>query len=102
MEKNKFYSVEKEINGKKYVAQFSGVSTAVKAVDSSYIEGSSNTSTEKLGSFILKHIVVDPAGLTIDDFETLDEFNEVVSWARDVMYGKFRNEADVRAGRAKG
>lgn len=101
MEKNKFYTAEKEINGKKYVAQFSGVSTAVKAVDSSYIDGSSNTSTEKLGGFILKNIIVEPAGLTIDDFDTLEEFNEVVSWARDVMYGKFRNDSNDRAGKAK-
>ena len=37
MDKNKFYTVKKEINGKEYVAQFAGVSTAVRAIDSSYI-----------------------------------------------------------------
>ena len=46
MNKN-FYTVKKVIRGKEYVAQFSGVSTAVKAIDSSYIEGTSNTRTEQ-------------------------------------------------------
>lgn len=99
MNKNKFYTVEKEFNGKKYVAQFSGVSTAIRAVDSSYIEGSSNTSTEKLGQYILNNVIVEPNGLTADDFDTIEDYNAVTLWARDVMYGKFRNTSDT--GKAK-
>lgn len=102
MEKNRFYTVEKEFNGKVYKAQFSGVSAAIRAIDSSYIEGSSNTSTEKLGQYILSNIIVEPKGLTADDFETLDEFNEVTTWGRNVMYGKFRNPSDTGTGKAKG
>ena len=49
MDKSKFYTVEKEINGTKYVAQFSGLSVAVRGVDSSYIDGTTTTRTEKLG-----------------------------------------------------
>lgn len=101
MNKSKFYTAEKEINGKKYVAQFSGVSTAIRAIDSSYIEGSNVTSSEKLGEYILKHIIVEPAGLTLDDFDTLEEFNDVVGWGRDVMYGKFRSNADSETGKEK-
>lgn len=102
MDKNKFYTVKKEINGKEYVAQFAGVSTAVRAIDSSYIDGTSTTSTEKLGQYILDNIIVEPKGLTADSFETLEEYNEVTTWGRDVMYGKFRNGADVGVGKAKG
>lgn len=102
MDKNKFYTVEKVFNGKKYVAQFSGVSTAVRAIDSSYIEGTSTTSTEKLGQYILDNIIVEPKGLTADSFETLEEYNEVTTWGRDVMYGKFRNRPDAGTGKAKG
>ena len=40
----KFYTVEREINGVNYKAQFSGISAALNAVDNSYIEGSNNTS----------------------------------------------------------
>lgn len=102
MEKTKFYTVEKEFNGTKYVAQFSGVSTAVRAIDSSYIEGTNVTSTEKLGQYILDHIVVEPKGLTADAFETLEDYNAVTTWARDVMYGKFRDAANTGTGKAKG
>lgn len=101
MDRSKFYTVEKEFNGKKYVAQFSGLSAAVKGIDSTYIEGSSTTSTEKLGMYILNNIIVEPKGLTIDDFESLDDFNAVTSWGRDVMYGRFRNKADAGAGKTK-
>lgn len=102
MEKNKFYTVQKTFGGKEYTAQFSGISLAVRAVDSSYIDGSSNTSTEKLGQYILDHVIVEPKGLTADDFETMEEYNEVTTWGRDVMYGKFRPSADAGAGKAKG
>lgn len=101
MDKNKFYTVKKEINGKEYVAQFAGVSTAVRAIDSSYIDGTSTTSTEKLGQYILDNIIVEPKGLTADSFETLEEYNEVTTWGRDVMYGKFRNRSDAGAGKTK-
>lgn len=102
MDNKKFYTVEKEINGKKYTAQFSGISTAIRAIDSSYLDGSGNTSTEKLGQYIMNNIIVEPKGLTADDFETMEDYNAVTTWGRDVMYGKFRNGADTGAGKAKG
>ena len=45
---SKFYTRTKEINGKKYTAQFNGLSAAIQAIDNSYIDGSQNTSIEKL------------------------------------------------------
>lgn len=102
MDKSKFYTVEKEIEGKKYVAQFSGVSAAVRAIDNSYIDGTNTTSTEKLGQYILDNIIVDPKGMTADDFDTLEEYNAVTTWGRDVMYGKFRNGTDAPKTKAAG
>lgn len=90
----KIYEVTKEINGKKYTAQFSGISTALKAVDSSYIEGSQNTSVEKMSEFLFDKVIIEPQGLTPDSFDDMDEFNEVVTFAREVMQGKFRSSAD--------
>lgn len=97
----KFYTVEKEINGKKYVCQYSGISTALKAVDSSYIDGTQNTSVEKMAKYLFEHIVVEPKGLTPDDFESMDEFNEVIAFAREVMQGEFRNQKDEKPTKAK-
>lgn len=100
MANNKFYTVEKEIAGTKYVAQFNGLSCALKAVDQSYIEGTQNTSVEKMADYIFKNVIVEPKGLTIDDFEDLDVFNEVTTFGREVMQGKFRNEANKTTAKA--
>ena len=35
---NKFYTVEKDICGTHYVAQFNGISAALDAIDSCYID----------------------------------------------------------------
>ena len=99
---NKFYTVEREINGTKYVAQFSGLSTALKAVDQTYIDGTNNTSTEKLAAYLFKYILVEPAGITIDDFDDMETFNEVVTFCREVMQGNFREKANKCATKAKG
>jgi len=97
MADNKFYTVTKEIRGKEYTAQFSGLSSALKMVDSSYIEGSQNLSTEKIASYVFEHAIVEPKGLTPDSFDTLEEFNEVVNFGRDVLNGNFRDEANKAA-----
>lgn len=94
---NKFYTCEKEINGKKYVAQFNGLSAAIQAIDNSYVEGSQNTSIEKLTKYILQNVIVEPKGLSIDDFETMEELNDVIRFGRSVMEGKFRETSDKGA-----
>lgn len=91
--KNKFYTKETEINGVKYVAQFSGISAAIRANDESRVDGnSSNVSMLKLSKYIFENVIVEPSGLTADDFDSLEEFNEVVSFGIKVMQGRFRDE----------
>lgn len=87
-----FYTATKVIEGVEYVAQFSGLSTALRSVDESYIDGSNNTSVMAASNFILKHAIVDPPGLTVDDFEDMDTLNKVIAFGRDVMQGRFRKE----------
>ncbi|WP_405378833.1 hypothetical protein [Phascolarctobacterium sp.] len=101
MEKNKFYTVNKEINGTNYVAQFNGLSCALRAVDQSYIDGTQNTSVEKLANYIFANVIVEPRGLSIDDFESMEEFNEVVAFGREVMQGNFRDKAADKAAAKK-
>lgn len=100
--RNKFYTVNKTINGKEYVAQFSGISTALRCSDETYIEGTSTTSTEKVAKFIFENIIVEPTGLEADDFDTVEEFTEVLKFGKDVMNGKFRDQADEKPDTAKG
>ena len=92
MANKKFYTVEKEINGKKYTAQFNGISAAIEAMDNSYMDDSSNVSMKKLSKYIFENVIVEPKGLTPDDFDNLDEWSEVIGWAREVMQGNFRPE----------
>lgn len=96
------YTIDKEIKGKKYTAQFAGLSVALKAVDATYIEGTSTTSVTKMTEYLLKHVIVEPHGLTIDDFESSEELNEVVAFARAVMQGGFRDEVVKGEAAAKG
>lgn len=93
----KSYTVEKKIGNTTYIAQFSGLSTALRAVDNSYIEGTNNTSLEKLSKYLFEYVIVEPKGLTVDDFDSLDEFNEVVSFGRQVMQGELKPETDKKA-----
>lgn len=99
---NKFYTANKTINGKEYTAQFNGLSASLEAIDNSYIDGTSNTSMVKLSKYLLENVIVVPSGLTIDDFESMEEFNEVISFAREVMQGNFRNKSDESATTKKG
>lgn len=91
MAKN-FYQIEKVINGKKYVAQFNGLSAALEAVDSTYIDGTGVTSLKKFNKYLLENVIVEPKGLTADDFSDSDELGEVTAFARDVMQGKLKPE----------
>lgn len=94
------YTVKKTIGGKEYVAQFNGIAAAIEATDNSYIDGSSNTSVAKLAKYLFENVIVEPKGLTPDDFETTEEFSEVFRFARDVMQGNFRDKAE-KFGKAK-
>ncbi|MCM1509011.1 MAG: hypothetical protein NC177_18025 [Ruminococcus flavefaciens] len=91
----KYFTVKKTINGVEYTAQFNGVSAALRAIDDNYIPGSKVTSSEGLSKYVLENVIVEPKGLKIDDFETVEELNDVVNWGVDVMNGKFRPRKDI-------
>lgn len=90
------YTVKKTIRGKEYIGQFNGLSAALKAIDNSYIEGTQNMSLEKLSAYLFDNVIVEPKGLTPDSFDSMDEFNEVVAFAREVMQGDFREKKDEK------
>lgn len=77
----------KEIGGVEYEVRFNGILAALKAIDSCYIEGTSNTSTEKLTRYLLDNVVMQPEYLSFDDFESMEDFNEVIAFARETMQG---------------
>ncbi len=98
--KNKFYTCSKEIDGVRYVAQFSGMALALRAVDESYLPGGVNLGTENLARYILDKVIVEPSGLTIDDFEDIETLNAVVNFGAEVMRGRFRKRNNQGAAKA--
>lgn len=95
------YTVEKEIHGTKYTAQFNGLSAALKAVDNCYTEDGKNISAGKMADYLFEHVIVDPK-VTVDDFDSLEELNAVTDFAREVMQGNFREKANEGAAKTKG
>ena len=89
------YIVEKEFSGVKYKFQFNGLSAYMQALDESYVDGTSNTSIVKLNKYILENVVVEPKGLTIDDFDSAEKLGEITAFARKVMQGLVKPEDTV-------
>ena len=51
----------------------------------------------KLAKYLFDNVIVEPKGLAVDDFDSMDEFNEVVAFAREVMQGNFRDKKNTSA-----
>ena len=64
---SKFKTATTEINGKKYTAQFNGLSEKNKAEDRAYLANSPALSLEKLGKYCLENVIVKPK-LRFEDF----------------------------------
>ena len=82
------YPVRKEIGGVEYTAQFNGMRFAIRCVDECG-EGE-KVNMEKFMQFILSQVIVEPSGLSLDDFEDIETLSEVVRFGREVMQGRFR------------
>lgn len=89
------YKVSKEINGVTYTAQFTGSGQGLRAKDASN-DDNGNLQTEKLAQYLLDHVIVEPTGLDVDDFESLDELNDVTNFASEVMSGKLKPEKEEK------
>lgn len=93
------------INGVEYTAQYSGsLRTAMQAHklcrDDKYPD---KQDSEKLADYVLANVIVDPPGLTIEDFDDFDTLNSVVAFGTRVLNGRFsdeKNEAGAK-GRSK-
>lgn len=83
------YKVTKEINGKEYTAQFVSAATTYDAIDESTMSNGVR-SERKYAEFILSNVIVNPKGLTLDDFENTTESGEVVSFGAEVMQGNLK------------
>lgn len=94
------YTVEKEINGKKYIGQYNGRRAQLRALDNSYVDDTDHISFEKMVDYILTHVIVEPKGLDMDDLSD-DEFNEVVAFGRQVMNGELEPKSGKEPAKTK-
>lgn len=85
----KLYTRTKELNGITYTAQFNGISAHLKLLDTCKNEYGTLSILE-LSEAILRNVIVDPANLTPDSFEDMDQMNAVVMFGRTVSEGRFR------------
>lgn len=89
----KTYRVTKEFNGVEYTAQFAGCSVALRATDACKDENG-NLSNYKTSQYLLDNVIVSPKGLSVDDFDSVEELGEVTSFAGEVMSGKLKPEEE--------
>lgn len=94
------FQITKEINGKKYIAQFNGVGAALNGEDA-WNEGNGKISNRKMADYLLKNVIVEPHGLTPDDFETIEDLDNVITFALSVMNGYFRPGTAAATAEAK-
>lgn len=102
MANKKFYQVEKEINGVKYTAQFSGLSAWLRCTDAAKQDnGSDDPSNIRIYEKVLEAGLVEPKGLTVDDFDDMDNLDAVFKFVSNVMKGKFRTQTEKKGTEAK-
>lgn len=101
----KYNQVKKTINGVEYVAQYNGIMAVQDAVDSTYIDGTNNTSAKKMTKYLLENVLVSPkiTEENIDEhFKNVNEINDVMAFLSEVHAGTFQEETDEATATAKG
>ncbi|WPZ17789.1 hypothetical protein UM396_14485 [Geobacillus subterraneus] len=77
----------KSKNGNQYVFQTIPNSKYLEMMDDS-VAANGNPLVSKLYAAVLEHIVVQPSGLTVDDFDSLKELQEVCEAALTFQSGE--------------
>lgn len=86
------YVVRREIAGREYAAQFNGLRAAVRCMDD--CAAGDGVNLEKYMQYVLEHVIVEPNGLSMDDFADMETLSEVVRFGREVMQGRFRKAGE--------
>ena len=99
----KFYQVSKEINGVKYTAQFSGLSAWLRCTESAKQDDGTGESTNvKVYETVFDAGLIEPKGLKVDDFDSMEDLDAVFGFVSGVMKGKFRTQAEEKGTKEKG
>lgn len=103
MANKKFYQKTKVIDGVKYTAQFCGLSAWLRCADAAKKDDEGDeSSTIRIYNQVFEAGLVEPKGLTVDDFEDMETLDKVFGFVSGVMKGKFRDQAEAKGTEAKG
>lgn len=81
---------EKEIDGVKYIAQLLPTRAAM-TLRQGWQDSNGNAIAVDMHDAVLKNIIVQPAGLTVDDFKRTIEVEKITGWALNFQYGDEKN-----------
>lgn len=81
-------TVTKTINGTEYTAVWKGTIFANEAFKHCKVGGTNVVSDYKLAKIVFSDIIIDPE-ISIDDFEDMNEFYEVVDFGGSVLFGTY-------------
>lgn len=76
---------EMTLNGVTYKAQFNGTRNALTAINKY------KDKEVEFDDYLLQDVIVEPKGLSLDDFDDVGEAAAVIRWASRVLQGIFRN-----------
>lgn len=104
MANTKFYQITKTINGVEYEAQYNGNSQFYEFQDEckKNIGGVAELNMKQVAKFIFENVIISPKGLTLDDFDSFEDSQDVITFGIDVMRGNFRNKKDKAGAGTKG
>lgn len=102
MANKKFYQRTKEINGVKYTAQFSGLSAWLRCADAARKDDDEEESVNtRIYNKVFEAGLVEPKGVTVDDFEDMETLDKVFGFVSGVMKGKFRDRTEEKGTEGK-
>ena len=90
---------EEYMNAKQEELTYLGKIYRTGKINSAYLRMMNSKMTsmnEKLANYLFKNVIVEPQGLTPDSFESMEDFNQVISFAREVMEGNFRDKKEQK------
>lgn len=96
----KNYKITKTIDGVEYTAQFAGCSVALRATDECK-DKDGNLSNYKTSQYLLDNVIVEPRGLSVDDFDDVEKLGNVTAFAGEVMSGKLKPEDEEKEKKSK-
>lgn len=82
----RFETCTTTINGKEYTAQFNGTQAFYDAQDAIRFAETGVQSMAKTIAYLVKHVLVEPADLNIDDL-SIDECEELAAFLMKILRG---------------